>query len=254
MTIPDNLMQYQPPANLLQDKNILVTGAGDGIGRAAALSFAQHGANVILLGRTERKLEAVYDEITALDLPQPAIIPFDLATTHEANYRQVAQAIANNIDSLHGLLHNAGALGALKPLQQYNSEMFTDVLNINLLSNFLLTKALLPTMEKATNASVIFTSSSVGRKGRAYWGAYSISKFAVEGMMQVWADELQGTSSIRVNSINPGATNTIMRRQAYPAEAQGSNPEPTDIMGAYLYLMGDDSLEINGQQIDARKS
>ncbi|MBT8139665.1 MAG: SDR family oxidoreductase, partial [Gammaproteobacteria bacterium] len=91
-----------------------------------------------------------------------------------------------------------------------------------------------------------------GRKGRAYWGAYAIAKFGVEGLMQVWADELSNTSDVRVNSLNPGATRTAMRRSAYPAEAVDANPEPEQIMGAYLFLMGDDSIGVSGQALNAR--
>lgn len=243
---------YKPTATLLQNKNILVTGASDGIGKAAALSFAQHGATVILLGRSEKKLSAVYDHIVNMGAPEPVIAPFDLTTAHESPYMQLGEHVSTSLGHLDGLLHNAGQLGELKPLIQYSGEMFAELLNVNLLSNFLLTKAMLPSMLKAKHASIVFTSSSVGRKGRAYWGGYSISKFGVEGLMQTWAEELAATSNVRCNSLNPCATNTTMRRQAYPAEARNSNPEAKEIMGAYLFLMGDESLSINGQQLDAR--
>ncbi len=252
MPQPDDLSAYQAAPDLLKGKNILVTGAGAGIGRAAALSFAQHGATVILLGKTESHLSEVYDAIEANGDPQPAIVPFDLATIDESAYEDIALQLQNNLGGLDGVLHNAGILGELKPLEQYDGKTFADVLNVNLLSNFLLTKALMPSLKAAENASVIFTSSSVGRQGRAYWGAYAVAKFGIEGLMQIWADELESTSSIRVNSLNPCGTSTAMRRQAYPAENPSSTPQPAAIMGAYLFLMGDDSIHINGQQLDAR--
>jgi len=251
-TNPESLQNYQPPANLLAGKNILVTGASKGIGKTAALTFARHGATIILLGRDEKALDDVYDQIEKENGPQPVIVPFDLASDNEAQYQELASHISNELGALHGLLHNAGLLGELKPLGQYNYDMFREVMAVNVNSNFLLTRALLPAMERADNASIVFTSSSVGRKGRAYWGAYSISKFAVEGMMQIWADELAGVTNIRVNSINPSATRTAMRAKAYPAEDRSTLPEASEIMGAYLYLMGDESLSVNGQQLDAR--
>ncbi|NNL57744.1 MAG: YciK family oxidoreductase [Pseudomonadales bacterium] len=246
------MSQYQPRANLLAGKNIMVTGAGSGIGRAAALAYANFGATVILLGKTESKLESVYDEIEARGGQQPALVAFDLDHTEPAAYANIATELGGSFGQLHGLLHNAGILGQLVPLQQYDAQLFSRVLDVNLLSNFLLTQAMLPALQAAEHASIVFTSSSVGRRGRAYWGAYAVAKFGVEGLMQVWADELESTSKVRVNSLNPCGTNTPMRRQAYPAEAPGSCPEADAIMGAYLYLMGDDSLAVNGQALDAR--
>ena len=125
-------------------------------------------------------------------------------------------------------------------------------MHVNVNAPFMMTKALLPLLEQSQDASIIFTSSSVGRVGRAYWGPYAVSKFATEGLMQTLADELANTSNIRVNAINPGATNTAMRRTAYPAEIPTVNPLPDQIMPLYLYLMGADSKGINAQSIDAQ--
>ena len=246
------LINYKPSADALAGRNILVTGAGDGIGRAAALSFAQHGATVILLGRTEAKLEAVYDEIESKGGAQPVIATLDLDTATHQDYQNLNAEISQNLGALHGLLHNAGILGEMKPLAQYNEDTFARVMNINLTSNFLLTKALLPSLEQADDASIIFTASGVGRKGRAYWGSYSVSKFAIEGLMQTWADEFEDTSNIRANSLNPGATQTAMRRQAYPGETPSNNPTAEEIMGAYLFLMGAESIGVNGQPLNAQ--
>ena len=248
----NELITYQPAANALAGRNILITGAGDGIGRAAALSFAQHGATVILLGRTEAKLESVYDEIEASGALQPVIVTLDLDTATHQDYQNLNNEIIENLGELHGLLHNAGILGEMKPLAQYSEDTFSRVMNINVTSNFLLTKALLPAMQLADNASVVFTSSGVGRKGRAYWGSYAVSKFAIEGLMQTWADEFEGTSNIRANSLNPGATQTAMRRQAYPGETPSNNPSAEEIMGAYLFLMSNESIGINGAQLNAQ--
>jgi NAD(P)-dependent dehydrogenase (short-subunit alcohol dehydrogenase family) len=153
---------------------------------------------------------------------------------------------------LHGLLNNAGILGPRKPLENITAQQWTEVLQINLTSTFLISKALLPALKLADNASIIMTSSGVGRQGRAYWGAYAVSKFGIEGLTQVLAEELENTTNIRVNCINPKATNTAMRRTAYPSERPDTNPSSDEIMPLYTYLMGDDSKGINGKSIDTR--
>ncbi len=243
---------YHPAANVLHDRVILVTGAGDGIGRAAALSFAAHGATVILLGKTIKKLEAVYDEIEKAGGPQAAIYPLKLGGATMEDYETLRDTIEREFGRLDGLLHNAGVLGQRKTIFDSTVADWNDVLNVNLTSNFMLTKALLPLLQKSADASIVFTSSGVGRNGRAYWGAYAVSKFGIEGLAQVLADELDTTSAIRVNCINPGPTNTAMRRVAYPAESPTVNPPPEQIMPAYLYLMGPDSKGVTGQSLNAQ--
>lgn len=247
------MFDYTAAADALQGKVILVTGAGAGIGRAAALAFAQHGATVILLGRTTQKLEVVYDEIVAAGYPQPAIYPFDLAGTHDHAYQELAETVDREFGRLDGLLHNAGMLGALKPITDYNSKMWQQVMQINLTGVFMLTRELLPLLRQTEYSSVVFTSSGVGHKGRAHWGAYSVSKFATEGLMQVLADEEDGISTVRVNTINPGGTRTDMRAAAFPAEDPSTLPTAEDIMPVYLYLMSDDSRGVSGQAFHAQQ-
>jgi NAD(P)-dependent dehydrogenase (short-subunit alcohol dehydrogenase family) len=236
----------------LENKVILVTGAGDGIGRAAALSYAQHGATVILLGRTIEKLEAVYDEIETAGYPQAAIYPVHLRGAAMKDYEELANTIEREFGRLDGLLHNAGVLGQRRTLAQTTVDSWDEVLHVNLTAPFMMTQALLPMLAAADNASIIFTSSSVGRKGRAFWGAYAVSKFGTESMMQILAEEEFELNNIRVNSINPGATQTVMRRTAYPGENPQNNPLPEAIMPLYLYLMSDASKTVNGQQFDAQ--
>ena len=236
----------------LENKVILVTGAGDGIGRAAALSYAQHGATVILLGRTIEKLEAVYDEIEAAGYPQAAIYPVHLRGAAMKDYEELANTIEREFGRLDGLLHNAGVLGQRRTLAQTTVDSWDEVLHVNLTAPFMMTQALLPMLAAAEKASIILTSSSVGRKGRAFWGAYAVSKFGLEGMMQILAEEEFELNNIRVNSINPGATQTVMRRTAYPGENPQNNPLPEVIMPLYLYLMSDASKTVNGQQFDAQ--
>ena len=229
-----------------------MSGAGDGIGRVAAETFARFGARVILLGRTTRKLETVYDRIAAADGPEPFIAPFDLAQTQYAPYERLALAIEERFGRLDGLLHNAGILGPRVPLEHVEPSAWQEVIHVNLTSEFLMTKALLPLLQRSDDASIVFTSSGVGQRGRAYWGPYAVSKFGVEGLMQVWADELENTSHIRCNSLDPGGTRTTMRAQAYPAEDPLSLPIADEHMNLYLYLMGPDSKGITGQRFEAR--
>ena len=241
---------YQPAADVLLDRVILVTGAGDGLGRAAAHAFAQHGASVILLGRTVRKLEQVYDEILAAGGPEPVIVTLDLARAHGPDYSQLAEQIDSNFGRLDGLLHNAAMLGERAPIDYYDIGIWHQVMHLDLNVPFILTQTLLPLLRKAADPSVVFTSSSVGRRGRAYWGAYAVAKAGIENLSQVLADENEGR--LRVNSINPGASRTRMRREAYPGEDPETRPEPATLMGPYLYLIGPASHGVTGQSIDCQ--
>jgi NAD(P)-dependent dehydrogenase (short-subunit alcohol dehydrogenase family) len=246
------MSRYTPAPNLLDSRVILVTGAGDGIGRAAALAFAAQGASVILLGRTAAKLEKVYDEIERRGWPQAAILPLDLAQAAPAQYEQLAQTIEQEFGRLDGLLHNAADAGTLTPIELYEPETWYRVLQVNLNAAWLLTRACLPLLRKSADASLVFTTADVGRQGRAYWGAYGVSCFGLEGLMQILADEVAAEGRLRVNSLDPGAVGTAMRSRFYPGENAGKLPLPEDVMPAYLYLLGPDSRGVNGQALDAR--
>lgn len=246
------MFDYTAPATLLKDKVILITGAGDGIGKAAALHYAQHGATIILVGRTTQKLEAVYDQIDQLGYPQAAIIPLNLESASEHDFLEIANTIEAEFGRLDGLLHNASLLGQRTNIADYDPNLFEQVMRVNVHSQFLLTQALLPLINKAEQGRIIFTSSGVGRVAKPQWGAYAISKFATEAMMQLFAKELNRDSQTRINAINPGATRTSMRAAAYPDEDPLTLATAEDIMPLYLYLMGQDSQDTNGQSLDAQ--
>jgi NAD(P)-dependent dehydrogenase (short-subunit alcohol dehydrogenase family) len=246
------MFDYTARPDLLKGRVILITGAGRGIGANAAKTFAAHGATVLLLGKTEENLSRVYDAIEAAGHPQAAVIPFNLETALAHQYDELAAMIEAEFGKLDGLLHNASIIGPRTPLEQLSGDNFMRVMQVNVNAMFMLTSTLLPLLKLSQDASVVFTSSSVGRKGRAYWGAYAVSKFATEGLMQVLADEVDGIANVRANSVNPGATRTDMRAQAYPGENPANNPLPDAIMPVYLYLMGPDSTGINGQAFDAQ--
>ncbi|NLC09498.1 MAG: YciK family oxidoreductase [Gammaproteobacteria bacterium] len=245
------MFDYKAKPDLLKGRTVLVTGAGRGIGAAAAKTYAAHGATVLLLGKTESNLNQVYDEISAAGHPEPVVVPLDLEHATTVQIDELGAMIEQEFGCLDGLLHNASILGPRTPIEQLADEKFAQVMQINVQATFSLTRALLPLLRLSKDASIIYTSSGVGRVGRAYWGAYAVSKFATEGLMQVVADELDETH-VRANSVNPGATRTSMRATAYPGENPNNNPTPEEIMPVYLYLMGPDSQGINGQALNAQ--
>lgn len=246
------MQNYVAAADLLKDRVLLITGASAGIGRVAAITCAAHGATVILLGRDNDKLNAVYDEVVAAGYPTPAILTLDLSQASAVSCREVAEVIETTFGRLDGILHNAAVLGEITPLEMYDPDTWDFVMNVNLRAPFVLTQALLPLLKQSPDASVVMTSSSVGRRARAFWGAYAISKCGIEGLVQMLSDELAAISAIRVNAINPGGTRTNMRASAYPGENPQSVKTPEELMPLYLYLLGPDSTGISGQSFDAQ--
>ena len=243
---------WRPAQDELKNKTILITGATEGIGRAVALACARLGAEVLLTGRNEAALESVYDTILKEGGRTPGLIPLDLRTTQHEPYDELAETLLAEGLAIDGLVHNAGVLGERRALSQTSPESWQEVLQVNITATFLLTRALMPLLERASLASIVLTSSGVGRRGKAFWGAYAVSKFATEGYMQVLADELGSTSSIRVNSLNPGAVNTRMRRAAYPGEPPNSNPLPEALTDKWIYLLSDTSVLIHGKALSAQ--
>lgn len=242
-------MHYQPKRDLLNGRIILVTGASDGIGKEAALTYARHGASLILLGRNEEKLRHVAQQVKDEGQAAQRFI-LDMATCTPEACQQLASEIATTTSHLDGVLHNAGLLGDICPMSEQDPAVWNEVMQVNVNATFYLTQALLPLLLKSDCGSLVFTSSSVGRQGRANWGAYATSKFATEGMMQVLAEEYQ--NRLRVNCINPGGTRTSMRASAFPTEDPQKLKTPADIMPLYLWLMGDDSRRKTGMTFDAQ--
>jgi NAD(P)-dependent dehydrogenase (short-subunit alcohol dehydrogenase family) len=244
--------EYTYPTDVLRDRIILITGASDGIGRALALHVAELGAQVILHGRSVSKLETVYDEIEALDgAARPSIAAVDLATADSAAYQSLAENLEKEFGRLDGLVHNASILGDRFSIEQYDAATWQQVMHVNVTAAFVLTQVCLPMLNASQDASVVFTSSGVGRSGRAFWGAYSVSKFATEGLSQVLADEHRH-GTMRVNCVNPGATRTNMRLEAFPAEDRDALKRPEDILATYVFLLGPDSNGVTGRSLDAQ--
>jgi NAD(P)-dependent dehydrogenase (short-subunit alcohol dehydrogenase family) len=244
--------RYQAPADALSGRVIAVTGAGDGIGRAVALAAAAHGAELVLIGRSVAKLEAVHAQIAGLQRAEASIAPLDLEGALARDYDALAEALRQRYGRLDGLLHNAGILGVLAPIEQYDVATWCRVLHINLTAAFALTQVLLPLLRDAPDASIVFTSSGVGRVARAYWGAYAVSKAGVESLSRLLAEEFERAGNPRVNTLNPGAVRTGMRRQAYPAEDISRLALPGDIVQPYLWLLGPASRGVSGQSLDCQ--
>ena len=236
----------------LAGRVIAITGASSGIGRAVALACARFGATVVLIGRNARKLESVHGEIEAAGSPEPTIAVLDLEKAVASDYDKLASAVTERFGRLDGLLHNAGLLGTLSPIEHYDVPTWCRVMHVNVTAAFALTQVLLPALKQSQDASVLFTSSSVGRRGRAYWGAYAVSKFATEGFMEVLASEVENITSIRVNALNPGRARTMMRRQAYPAEDLNTLPLPETLTGPYIALLGPASRGVTGKTFDGQ--
>lgn len=243
---------WNAAADCLREKVILVTGAGDGIGRACALQFAKLGGTVILLGRTQEKLEEVYDDIKAMGGATPAMVPLNLAAATPREFAQLADMFDAEFHRLDGIVHCAGILGDITPLELYSTDTWTQVLQVNLNAPVFLTQAMMPLLKAAPSASVVFASSSVGRKGRAFWGAYAVSKAGIESVTQIFADESEHLGTLRFNAVNPGATRTVMRAKAYPAENPALLKTPEDIVPLFTWLMSDDSKGRNGESFDAQ--
>ncbi len=246
------ICNYQPKADLLQGKVILITGCAEGVGKATARALAECGATVVLIDKSIPKLEELYDEIVAAGGPQPAIYPINFEGAYEKDFGELAERVTSEFSSIDGLIHSAGLIGDLTPLVHYSSEEWLKILQVNLTAPFLLTKACLPALEEAKeSASVVFLSDAVGREGKAYWGAYAAAKSGLEGMMQVLADEVETEGQIRCNSFDPGTLATRMRFNAFPGELPGTWPEPETVAPALVYLMGSDSKHLNGQRLSA---
>jgi NAD(P)-dependent dehydrogenase (short-subunit alcohol dehydrogenase family) len=236
----------------LSGRVIAITGPTRGIGQALALACAKHGATVVLIGRNVKKLEAVHAQIEAAGGPEATIAPFDLEKAVATDYDTLASALLERYGRLDGLVHNASLLGMLAPIDHYDVPTWYRVMHVNVTAAFALTHVLLPVLRRSADASVIFTSSGVGRKARAFWGAYAVSKCAIEGLSDILSQELENVSHVRVNTMNPGATRTEMRLQAYPSENPASLPPPEQVVGPYLALLGPQSRGITGQRFDAQ--
>lgn len=245
MKLPKN---YKVKQNELNSKVILVTGANKGFGLSISMDLAKAGATVIMLGRDLSSLEYAYDAVVDAGYMEPILYPLDLEGASPENYQELQDNIIEKFNRLDGLIHNAAILGTQMPIDQYDIKLWYSTLQINLSAPFMLTQFLIPALKKSDDARILFLSSSVGRKARAYWGAYSVSKFGLEGLAMTLSEELEKTK-IKVNTINPGKMRTEMRRTAYPAEDASTLPKPEEKSSVIVYLLSKEAERINGEQL-----
>ncbi len=245
MKLPVN---YKVKEGELEGKVILVTGANRGFGLAITMDLAKAGATVIMLGRDLGSLEYAYDAVVDAGYNEPILYPLDLEGATPENYQELQDNILDKFKKLDGLIHNAAILGTQMPIDQYDIKLWYSTLQINLSAPFMLTQFLIPALMKSDDARILFLSSTVGRKARAYWGAYSVSKFGIEGFAKTLSEELEKTQ-ITVNTINPGKIRTEMRRTAYPAEDASTVPKPEEKSSVIVYLLSNEGSKINGEQL-----
>ena len=246
-------MKFNFKENFLVNKNILVTGASQGIGKEVALELSNYGANIILLGRNEDALDSLYDEIQEKYNTKPIILKCDLNLLNENKSQEIANIISEDFECLDGIIHNAAMLGKMSSINDYDLDTWQKVLNTNVTSSYLLTKYLSPMMFESANPRIIFTSSGVAIKGRAFWGAYAVSKSAVKSLSEILQEELESISNIKVFNFDPGATRTAMRAFAYPAENPKDLKKATSLLKYYLWIFSEESEMGSNRYIEFNK-
>lgn len=240
---------YQAPAKLLENKVILITGAGQGIGREVALSYAAHGASVILLGRNEKKLNSVYDAIEELNAPKPAAITIDLAKIDTAGLNRTAEVIKSEFGQLDGIVHNAHASCPPSPLANQTLEEWNELFRVNTAIPFALTKACMPLLKASSDASVILTGETHALHPKAYWGKYSVSKAGLSHFLAIAASEWDCFPNFRINMIVPGPVHSPFRTKTHPGETREELPPIASLLPTYLYWMGKDSKGRSGETV-----
>ncbi len=235
----------------LSGRVIFITGASGGVGRPLAVACAARGATAVLHGRVVRKLEALYDEIVAAGGPQPTILPLDLATAGMDDFEHVAGAIRAQLGRLDGLVHTAVALGSLGPIEHQSFDAWQRVMRVNVVAAMALTRATLPLLAAAADASVVFTLDTRGQAPRAYWGAYGTAKAGLAALATIVADEWENRANLRINAIVPGPINSPLRAQTHPGEDRKRITDPAALVPLYLHLLGSQPKNESGVVVDA---
>lgn len=248
-----SLPSYNSPLQAaLGSRVIVITGATGGLGRVLALACAEAGATVILHGRILRKLEALYDQIIARGDPEPSILPLDLAVATGEDFANVANALQQQYNRVDAIIHTAVMLGALGPIEHQGFDQWLKTLRVDLLAPFGLTRALLPLLRVAPDASVVFTLDTRGQEPKAYWGAYAVAKAGLSALLAILADEWEGIPNVRINGVVPGPMRSPLRAQTHPGDDIGKLPSPEQLVPLYLHLLSGQRKEESGCVIDAQ--
>ena len=230
----------------------MITGAYGGLGRAVTFACARAGATLVLSGRLQRPLEALYDELVAAGFAEPLIHPIDLAKAETGAFEATAQALAQQFGRLDGLVHLAATLGRVAPLEHQTLDGWMSTYRVNVAAPAALTRACSPLLRASHAASLIFTLDTRGLEPRAYWGEYAASKAALAAVYRGLADEWHNVANLRVSAVVPGAMDSPMRRRAYPAEDPARHPAPESIAPLYVELLTGGSRTLRAEVINAR--
>ncbi|MBV8047607.1 MAG: SDR family oxidoreductase [Paludibacterium sp.] len=243
-------MRKEFARDYLAGRVILVTGATKGLGRQLALTCAAHGATVVLSARNVKRLEAIYDEIVANGGPEPAALPLDLFTATENEFNSAALQIQRELGRLDGIVHCASYLYAVSPLSDQSIEEWMNQYRINTVAPLALTRACLPLLTQAPDASVLFVGETHGLHPGAYWGGFGASKAGLVYLTQVAASEWDDKPNLRVNLLVPGPINSPLRMKTHPGEDRSERAELSDVMPWFLYWLGSDSAGRSGEIIE----
>jgi NAD(P)-dependent dehydrogenase (short-subunit alcohol dehydrogenase family) len=217
----------------LEGRIALITGASRGIGRAAAIALAQAGAHVILVARTVGGLEEADDEIQKIG-GTATLVPMNLRDGEAID--RLGASIFERWGRLDALLGNAGVLGQLTPLAHLEPKTFQEVMEVNVTANWRLIRSLDPLLRQSDAGRALFVTSGAARKHTPFWGAYSVSKAALESLVLTYAAECEG-SKVKVNLLNPGPMRTAMRKKAMPGEDPNSLPAPENLAPTIVEML-----------------
>ncbi len=239
------------PAGALADRVVLVTGAYGGLGREVSRTAARAGATVVITGRRKRQLEQLYDMMMDEQLPEPVIHPLDLETATPRDYEALAEGLLRDLGRLDGIVHAAAAFGGLTPLALHKPDEWLRTMHINVSAPFALTQACMPLLGQAQDSAVVFVLDNPDLVNRAHWGAYGVSKAALERLVEILHQETD-TGPVRAHALLPAPMRTALRHMAYFGENTAAQPLPDATAAAAVYLLSAQATPLRGSMLDLR--